>query len=277
VEPFVVLAAFAFILCATVWLSRELYKGNVAQLRAFMGKSLDDGARLVVDTGWTPSLRNTSLTGTYEGHMLSISFEIRGSGKSKKTYTQLGLRVPNSVASFSVGHVGVLNRLGRWLGVVPDVKTGHEGIDDKFILRGQEGSLKTLFRSRELERAIDALFGGEGVGKVALEGGWLRCERAQTLDAGSYATVFRALLRIARECERKEVVVKILGEKPRFAWTAGSGTARCPYCRDDVGLDGDDIMACGGCDTVHHSACYDEAGGCTIFGCDRKARGRVDA
>ncbi len=270
------LVAFLLIFGVTVWIAKNVYRSNVTQLRTFM-EEMEPGASLVADSGWFPSLKRTSLRGALDGHEIAITYEIRGAGKSKKTYTQLALRVSNPVASFSVGRAGVLNRLGRWLGVVSDVKTGHEAVDDKYILQGQQGSLKTLFRSRDLERAIDALFGGEGVSKVSLEDGWLRCERPQVLGAGAYRTMFRALRRIAAECERTQVVVKILGETPRFAWTAGSGTAHCPYCRDDVGLDGDDVMACAGCNTVHHAECYAEAGGCTIFGCDRKPRGRVDA
>ena len=64
--------------------------------------------------------------------------------------------------------------------------------------------------------------------------------------------------------------VRVLGEKPRLALTAGTGHVVCPYCRDDVSLEGEDVMACEGCDTVHHEECYAEAGGCTLYGCERR-------
>jgi len=41
----------------------------------------------------------------------------------------------------------------------------------------------------------------------------------------------------------------------------------CPYCRTEI-IPGESIPAfCGGCGTPHHKECYDENGGCTLFGC----------
>jgi hypothetical protein len=40
----------------------------------------------------------------------------------------------------------------------------------------------------------------------------------------------------------------------------------CPYCRTAIN-DGDPSLLCEGCGTRHHSDCYAENGGCTIFGC----------
>ena len=42
----------------------------------------------------------------------------------------------------------------------------------------------------------------------------------------------------------------------------------CPYCRTPI-VDGGDPpkVFCSGCGTPHHSDCYEENGGCTIFGC----------
>ena len=42
----------------------------------------------------------------------------------------------------------------------------------------------------------------------------------------------------------------------------------CPYCRTKVVAD-DGPVVCEGCGTVHHSDCYAENGGCTIFGCSK--------
>lgn len=42
----------------------------------------------------------------------------------------------------------------------------------------------------------------------------------------------------------------------------------CPYCRTPIGAD-DPSLACEGCGTPHHSDCYAENGGCTIFGCSK--------
>jgi hypothetical protein len=48
------------------------------------------------------------------------------------------------------------------------------------------------------------------------------------------------------------------------ALAANDGQRRCPYCMDDVSAD---AHACDHCGTAHHLACFEEAGGCTIYGC----------
>ena len=42
----------------------------------------------------------------------------------------------------------------------------------------------------------------------------------------------------------------------------------CPYCRTQIGAE-DAPTICEGCGTAHHSDCYTENGGCTIFGCSK--------
>ena len=42
----------------------------------------------------------------------------------------------------------------------------------------------------------------------------------------------------------------------------------CPYCRTKIGAE-DGSTVCEGCGTAHHSDCYLENGGCTIFGCSK--------
>jgi TM2 domain-containing membrane protein YozV len=41
----------------------------------------------------------------------------------------------------------------------------------------------------------------------------------------------------------------------------------CPYCRAPVEPFQDEQVICEGCDTPHHRDCYQENGGCTVFGC----------
>ncbi|PYV51382.1 MAG: hypothetical protein DMG92_04660 [Acidobacteria bacterium] len=42
----------------------------------------------------------------------------------------------------------------------------------------------------------------------------------------------------------------------------------CPYCRSPISTE-EPVTTCEGCGTPHHTDCYDENGGCTIFGCSR--------
>jgi len=42
--------------------------------------------------------------------------------------------------------------------------------------------------------------------------------------------------------------------------------AVCPYCRAPIDPT-DPLVVCAGCDTPHHEDCYQENGGCTVFGC----------
>jgi hypothetical protein len=43
--------------------------------------------------------------------------------------------------------------------------------------------------------------------------------------------------------------------------------AVCPYCRAQVDPEGENGMLCPGCGTPHHADCFEENGGCTVFGC----------
>jgi hypothetical protein len=40
----------------------------------------------------------------------------------------------------------------------------------------------------------------------------------------------------------------------------------CPYCRDEI-TSGAESFACPTCSTPHHPDCWNENGGCTVFGC----------
>lgn len=43
--------------------------------------------------------------------------------------------------------------------------------------------------------------------------------------------------------------------------------AVCPYCRCPIDSNDSNRVICEGCDTPHHRDCYEENGGCTVFGC----------
>lgn len=43
--------------------------------------------------------------------------------------------------------------------------------------------------------------------------------------------------------------------------------AICPYCRAPIVAEESNELLCPGCSTPHHSDCFAENGGCTVFGC----------
>jgi TM2 domain-containing membrane protein YozV len=43
--------------------------------------------------------------------------------------------------------------------------------------------------------------------------------------------------------------------------------AVCPYCRATIEADEVEAVVCPGCGTPHHADCFEENGGCTVFGC----------
>lgn len=49
---------------------------------------------------------------------------------------------------------------------------------------------------------------------------------------------------------------------------AGSGTAVCPYCREE--LQEADVACCVVCGTAYHQECWNESGRCSVYGCTGK-------
>jgi TM2 domain-containing membrane protein YozV len=48
-----------------------------------------------------------------------------------------------------------------------------------------------------------------------------------------------------------------------------SATVVCPYCRMPFDESGPPMIYCTACGVPHHEDCYQENGGCTVFGCAR--------
>jgi hypothetical protein len=190
---------------------------------------------------------------------------------------RLAVQVPHALGSLAISQADALRRLGRWLGVIGDVPTGDARLDDKYVLSGPASALREAFRTGELEGEIDQLFRGYGLDRVELAQGELRAQERLQVDHSfprHMERLFQALLRVARLLERSPVDVSVLGPARHFALGDGAGHARCPYCRDDLRLEGDDLTACPACRTVHHRACFAEGGGCTVFGCREAGRRR---
>ena len=56
--------------------------------------------------------------------------------------------------------------------------------------------------------------------------------------------------------------------EPGTATESGS-SRRCPYCRTTFERD-DPILTCASCNAVHHGECWEENGGCAVWGCESR-------
>ncbi len=111
-----------------------------------------------------------------------------------------------------------------------------------------------------------------GFQEVEVRGGYLLVRRPRTdfgLRRASVAQILDALVALAPLLERAPITIRVgAGEPPRVAvaWRMGDAIL-CPYCRDALAAETDDVDTCGVCRTAHHRDCLTEAGGCTVFGC----------
>lgn len=54
-----------------------------------------------------------------------------------------------------------------------------------------------------------------------------------------------------------------------------TGELQCPFCKAAIVADSP-VAECSGCGTPYHAGCYEEQGGCGVYGCESKsARARV--
>ncbi len=277
IKPFLVIGVTLILVFGIGFvLNRVYYRDAVRRLRG-LAECLDDAVLAVDESPFLRGLAETSMDAKLDGRPLRLTFEFRGQGKSSTTWLLLRLDVTNPVGGFEISHAGLLRRVGRFLGLVKDVATGDQGVDDKYILSGQEGNLKQLFRDPELGRAVDEVFQA-GFSGVRLEKDELFAERriARLPEPSELHANICSLARLASFCERRALQVQLLGPRQRFALVGGSGHARCPYCHDDLNVSGA-VAACDRCDTLHHQACFAEARGCTVLGCGSQRTARSPA
>jgi hypothetical protein len=249
-----------------------------------LASRLDEG-RADVDEGWFANLDGARVRGKLDGHRVHVGYTVvrEGSGKNSSNVTHMRAKVEVSdpvARKLSIERAGMLKKVGRFLGLVRDVKTGDKRIDDKYILNGRPRALGQLLSDPKAEEALDALLNAHGFGSVNLTGTWLFVDQRTSSTGPTWLkTVLSRLVQVAKLCDRKQIKLKVLGEKIHFAWTGGGEDALCPYCRDGIHADDLELVACKACDTVHHRECLDEAGGCVVFGCGggRGATGRTRA
>ena len=176
----------------------------------------------------------------------------------------MAVEVRDPAVELVLTRAGVMDQLQRFLGLVA---TPQAGLPGGLVVRGQEEATRRCQRD-DARQAIEALFALPGVERLALGGGWLRVERAHhSRGSTEQLDLATRLSRLAGLLDRRELQLVVRGAERAFVWTAGGEEARCPYCRDALALEGQDVEACPACGTAHHAACLAEAGGCTVFAC----------
>ncbi|MBI3726135.1 hypothetical protein HY251_19575 [bacterium] len=88
----------------------------------------------------------------------------------------------------------------------------------------------------------------------------------RSLVAVGLARTLLSLEAVASAYSRRPAPVEIGGLVERYLWLEGNAP-RCPYCHVDIAEGEAALVACGRCKTVHHEACFQEHGGCTLLGC----------
>jgi hypothetical protein len=259
----VFLGVVAFIVTFLLFLA-HLQEKHMSALEQ-LARALEKG-RAAAPRGFFSTLEQCAVTGRLEGH--DVSFRFTTSDKTR--FAIVAVAVQNPAASFDVREAHTLERLGRWLGLASDAH-GDAGL----VVRDRTGEARGLIQATGVRAALQSVLALPGVSAVTLEGStlWIR-QRHPEFTSEALLHVVRTLVQLARRCGRVPVKVTAREAKPRFAWTDGGADARCPYCRDAIDPAGEAALACGRCQTVHHRACLDEAGGCTVFGCGERAGAR---
>lgn len=272
VELVVLILVVVFVLGPALLLHQATQEGRSRNLSAFR-RALEDG-RGPTDVPLIGGLSSCWVEGRLDGAPVSLRFERRGSGKQARDVAIYEVEVANPAASFALSKAGFLDHFARWIGLTAPTDL-HPDVDEDHVLSaGSTSAVKALLQQDALARTIRGLTHEQGFEEVRLAAGTLRVERDvghDALEPRNLRRVFDELIAVARQCERRPVAAPLgaLNVTPRFAWTGGGAAARCPYCRDEVATDrgDDDLAACDRCGTLHHRACLDEAGACTIFGC----------
>lgn len=254
-------------------------KSRGEQLRR-LARRLEDG-RASVPQGFFGSISEARVTGRLGGLPVQLSFQTRGSGKQKRIVALYRVRLEDGAGQVTVRRADILTKVARWFGL-GDPTTGDEELDRQFSIRGSQAALRQLRRGQEgqgaqIRHLLQRSFDRHRLDQVALSSFAVDAEHNARWDAAGMEDIFRTLVDLARAWGRQKVEIKLKGAitvRPHMAWTGGGNQPLCPFCRDELGGEGEALEACPRCDTVHHAACLEEAGGCTVFGCGTRGSTR---
>ncbi len=200
------------------------------------------------------------IKGTLDGRPVTLQFGACTSGS--RYVIQFGVAVDPSV-SVSIKDPSLL---ARWFG-----RGKPQG--GRFLVKSQDASETSnmfVHGGPELVDLLGELLEQGQTDEIVADGGWLylQCELGSLNDRW-FRWYFARMVKLARFYERRPILVR---SRPRFLWTGGGEHALCPYCRDGLPDDLEAAVACDVCNTLHHDECFQEHGGCTIFGCEGRRR-----
>lgn len=275
------LGLYAGLIGGAFLMGHSVQKSRGEQLRRLARKL--EGGRARVPQGWFSSISNGSVTGALQGLKVSLTFQVRGSGKHKRTVAVYKVQLTDGVGSVTVRRADLLTRFARWLGMGQGAVTGNEHLDRRFTFRGDQAALRQLQRGQkgqdaEVTRGLERAFNRHGLDQIELRRAEIRAEHDAVWSANHFEDVLSSLVGLARSWGRRPIEVKVRGAvsaSPHMAWTGGGTQPLCPFCRSDLGEEDAELAACPRCDTVHHAECLEEAGGCTVFGCGGRRTERV--
>ncbi|MCO5171733.1 MAG: hypothetical protein M9894_35975 [Planctomycetes bacterium] len=262
-EP--VVAVLALLACVTVWLlvgrgrtEVPLHRGDVHQrlegLVAAATRALDEP-----DRRRAPTLAHK---GVLEGgRRVRVAFF----GPAGRVRAAVSVR--RDAPPLRVRLEGVLDRLRKRL-VPEDIVTGDEAFDARFFLQSARPDEGAEALTNDVRRAIKKAFTRFDVDRLELGPGELAVEADadEKCAPDRWQELVELLDETATLIDIRPVHVRALGGE-RGLVRDEDGRTRCVYCRDGLSGDEDDLVACERCRTALHGACWEEHGGCPVFGC----------
>jgi len=136
-----------------------------------------------------------------------------------------------------------------------------------------------LFREPGPDQALRALLQVVDEVKLGLSG--LEARSTESLGERSIVTIAETLITLASFVRtdapaRPSLVARLIGMPTRAPKVVERSAQVCPFCRDGIDASAQDAVACEGCSTLHHAACWAEnRDRCTVRGCGNKRAERV--